>query len=118
MTTEKRKEQINLAVKRFYRKHKEEWLTNKKHWYDSYREKLFNQIGSKCVICGSQKRLSFHEIHGKRHNLLNTKKGFEYVLTHKEDFIVLCSFHHMFVHQFAKCWEWNKFKELIEKLRE
>jgi len=106
--------------RQYYQKNpnmRKQFLLNKKINYNKNREQLFNSIGSKCVICGSQKRLSFHEIFGKNHIRLDVQKGFDYILTHSEDFIALCSFHHKFVHQFAKCGEWNKFKELVEKLR-
>jgi hypothetical protein len=58
------------------------------------KQKAFSLIGDKCVICGSTKRLCFHEKHGINHN---KETSF-----HPEDFITLCYLHHRFIHTLAQ----------------
>jgi len=61
------------------------------------RTKLLSLIGSKCYICGSNKSLRFHEVHGKTHEC-----RFLYVLNHKTDFITLCQKHHVMLHFYKR----------------
>lgn len=86
-----------------------------KHKYHNKRNELLKLIGDKCVICNTTKHLVFHEIHGKPH-LTNGTEAFKYYIENYKDFITLCTFHHRFLHQFAKCHNWELFKTLIEKL--
>jgi len=86
-----------------------------KKTYSENRQKLLNLIGDKCLICGSTKRLIFHEINGKNH-LTNGTSAFIYYFDHYKDFITLCYFHHKFLHQFAECRNWGLFQLLVSKL--
>jgi len=84
---------------------------SKKTW-----QKIMDITGDKCIACGKQKpipqylsgqkrRISFHEIHGKKH-----KDNPWYILKHLEDFVPLCQSCHTSLHKVAKS------KKLIELL--
>jgi len=76
---ENKKESIILTVKEYQRK---------------IRQQLLNIIGDKCFICNSTSRICFHEIHGIPHK--NCKPNF--YLSHPQDFIPLCYYHHKLIH--------------------
>ena len=86
-----------------YFKDPEKNITSKK------RERTFLKqlIGNRCILCGSKKRLTFHEIHGKKHPLCSS-----YYRNHKEDFVSLCQRHHVTLHIFASI----KDKEMFIKI--
>lgn len=97
--------------RRFYRKNREKMLAKRREYYYKNKEKarkygreyskklkkeLVKLLGSKCIVCSSQKLVCFHEIHGKKHPL-----NYSYVKNHIEDFVCLCYRCHKTVHQIA-----------------
>lgn len=61
------------------------------------REELKKIIGSKCFICGIEKFIHFHEIHGKEHRI-----SYYYYIKHPKDFVPLCYHCHRAFHKFMK----------------
>lgn len=56
-----------------------------------------------CVICGGNDKrarlgVSFHEIHGKNHELSASRRKWAYIIEHHEDFVPLCREHHLLAH--------------------
>jgi hypothetical protein len=106
---EKRKE----AQKKYRETHKTEcrertkkcYLKRKGYYNEQHalairkaRKRALEIIGSRCIICNSDKRICFHEIHGTSHSIGNI-----YVyLNHSQDFVPLCYTHHRIIHELAK----------------
>jgi hypothetical protein len=80
----------------YYKKNKEKILEQKRLKDIEFKRKLCELVGDKCVICGSTKRLCYHEIHGKPH------PSRKYVLDHYKDFVALCSGCHVGLHRFLR----------------
>lgn len=95
---------------------------NKEELREYYKEKYYNkkkqiekQLGNKCVVCGSDFHIHYHEIYGKKHE----RGSQSYVLNHIEDFAVLCIKCHYFIHYYVKLStkaNINKMKESIKIL--
>ncbi len=73
------------------------------------RNEIKKKIGSICSICGNDKHITFHEVHGKIHPTNN-----KYYREHLEDFAPLCIHCHKILHNFHK--EIGKFLPLLNKL--
>jgi len=99
-----------------YKKHKE--LVKKERL--NLRVEIEKKIGNRCVICGSQEKLSFHEINGKPHYNSHKDSQEKYYLDNWQDFIPLCQKHHRFIHFLAKTLhseaELEKAIEIIKRL--
>lgn len=80
----------------FYAKNRTKILEKHKLKDIEFKRKLEKVIDNKCVLCGSTKRLCYHEIHGKQH------PSRKYVLDHYEDFVPLCSGCHIGIHRFIR----------------
>ena len=74
-------EKVKESLKKWYRTHKEE----RRKISQNQRKLLENLIGSKCIVCGSNRFIQFHEIHNKKHPIL-----FSYYFKHIKDFVPLC----------------------------
>lgn len=75
------------------------------------KEKFYQLIGNKCIICGNDKRIAFHEKNGKEHKFRPS-----YYLEHFKDFITLCYFCHKTIHRYAVI-KSEFTDELVENLR-
>lgn len=78
---ETHQEQIKESLRKWYRTHKEQ----QKEISQEQRKLLENLIGSKCVVCDSERYIQFHEIHNIRHPI-----SFSYYFEHIKDFVPLC----------------------------
>jgi len=66
--------------------------------YFQKRGKVLELLGNICFICGEiPKRFNCHEIHNKKH-----PKDWNYILTHKDDFVILCNKCHANFHFYLK----------------
>jgi len=66
------------------------------------KKALITFLGGKCVLCNrksNQTSLIIHEIHGKSHPNPLTQEGISYIITHKEDFVLLCRPNHATIHR-------------------
>ena len=61
------------------------------------REIIYNKIGRKCLICGTEENIHFHQRYGKKHpcTLL-------YISKHSSDFAPLCKDCHRQIHCLAR----------------
>ena len=87
-------------MRQYYKKHPEYRERDSKrvlNYYKQLRKQCKELIGNSCIICGSNKRLSFHEINGKKH-MTHRSKDLKYYITHYQDFIPLCGKHHSMLH--------------------
>jgi len=111
--------ELNKECKRKYAKlHKPQ---HNKHEMDIYyilRNEVLKVIGSKCIIsdahCDSLERICFHEIHGEKHP--KGKTGLRYMLKHKDDFVPLCSRHHILLHNYIELLKNQFFRDLVSKM--
>lgn len=100
----KRKRRMNYATNvEKYRKYQREWSKKR-------RKEVEKIIGTQCLICGSTKKVCFHEIHGKPH----PHARYRYVLNHPEDFVPLCFDCHEALHRYVKIKNKKKFEELAK----
>lgn len=65
--------------------------------HEKLRERLLNQFGERCLICGSTEDIHFHEIYGEPHDSANLYQ----TLKRPQDFVPLCFPHHKLVHFLA-----------------
>lgn len=64
------------------------------------KERLSERFSSKCIICGRDKRLTFHEADGKPHKPFTCMSSEEFEAILKTgDFLPLCHFHHNLLHR-------------------
>lgn len=89
------KEKNQDKVRSYQRKYQKEWSKKDRK---VKRAKIRSILGTKCVVCGSTKRIIFHEIHGKSHDQANLN----YTLKHIEDFVSLCWCCHIALHNLAR----------------
>lgn len=80
------------------KKHKEKW-----------RNKCYDLLGYKCVICGSSQKLCIHKKDGCDHcnnsNIptnFNSEPTYEYLKNNKNDWCLLCRTCHVILHKIAK----------------
>jgi len=92
---EERKEEWRKRAKANYYKHKEK---NKERWKVE-RKEAYKVLGGKCVFCGSQENLNFHQKSGEGHG---GKRVWRLVLKYPEQFVLLCNRHHMYLHGMAR----------------
>jgi len=71
------------------------------------RQKVIELLGKSCVLCGSEYKVDYHEIHGKKHTCWN-----QYFIDHYKDFVPLCRKHHIALHRLEE----SKNPELAVKL--
>lgn len=98
---EAHKEQRKEYMRKWREKNREQIREYNRKWDRKNREKsrktqhliLLMVIGDRCAICGSTKKIHFHEIHGKKH-----ETSFKYYIEHVKDFIPLCTKHHGKIH--------------------
>jgi hypothetical protein len=94
-----------MAEPTHYEKYDRDWREKNADYWRDYNQKLrqkqrravLDLLGGKCVLCNrkdSETKLIVHQRFGKPH-------GTSYVrmLTHMEDFVVLCLPHHSMVHR-------------------
>jgi len=115
LTDKTYREKIQKWHRETYRKYKKKYNKRNKRNREILKEKALKFIGSICIICGStERRLIFHEIHGKKHIL-----SMKYYSEHAKDFVPICQRHHQFVHDLASLpkEKIEKIMELIEVLR-
>jgi len=74
-------EQVKESLRKWYRTHKEQV----RKISQEQRKVLENLIGSKCIVCDSNRYIQFHEIHNKKHPI-----SFSYYFEHLKDFVPLC----------------------------
>lgn len=123
------KEKVRIYNQRFWNKNKERLKLKNREWKTKNREKVnktskayrikrrtkvLTLIGKYCVLCGSTKKLCFHEIHGKKHPF-KTTTDLTYVENHPKDFRTMCLTCHTDLHYLFKT---NPIKviELLKKL--
>jgi hypothetical protein len=85
-----------------------EWFL--KLGYEEQKNLLLGLIGKSCLICNSRSKLTFHEIHGKKHEETHL-----FVLIHKEDFVTLCKRCHLSLH-LSSADNLDMFLQLREKI--
>lgn len=113
----------NEYMRNYYKTHPEQYIHLKALIRENRlktRLECEKKIGNKCIICGSQEKLSFHEINGKPHYTNRKDSQDKYYLENYQDFVPLCQKHHRFIHFLAKSLsseaELDKSVELIKKL--
>ena len=134
----KNRRRLLEAKRKYYGENKEKCQRKHKDYYWKNREKLLKQLreynkrryaelkaqarkllGMKCEICGlseDQTRINYHEIHGKKHPESGFY-GYIYIIKHYKDFVCLCHWCHMTVHQLARNEsKINQFLELTRKI--
>ncbi len=75
---------------------KKQYRIIRKQHTKGLRQKLLTLIGDKCIFCGSQKKIDFHEKNGKEH-----VNSLRYYLDHPKDFVPLCRYCHLALHYIA-----------------
>jgi len=65
--------------------------------YDEEKLALERIFGNTCHICGGNNRLSYHEIHGRKHPV--GRNAYRFILDNLDDFIRLCYSCHWVVHR-------------------
>lgn len=89
------KERHNEQALKSYYENKEKILEKKKKKREQIIEKILQQFGRTCFICGTDVKVkykfAFHEISGRKH------KNAEY-LKNPENFVLLCKRCHLGVH--------------------
>jgi hypothetical protein len=90
---EKRNQYLKQWHKNYYQKHKKEIDSQNRLWTAIKKLAVLKLIGDHCIICGTTKHLTFHEIHGLTH-----RYKLKYYCEHSQDFITLCRTHHNAVH--------------------
>lgn len=136
---EKNKERLNAKTRERRQANSEQHNLTNKEWRDShkehikihgkeYRYKLCREYVNKikqlfptltCTICGKQDNqsilgVSFHEIHGHRHEYHSIFK-FRYIIAHYQDFVPICKAHHVKIHNLMrKDYAWNEIVDLLE----
>ena len=113
--SEVKKQHRNYA--RNYRpQHREELRINNEKYHKRMREKIREEIGIICIICGSNNEIHYHEIHGKKHSYTQY-----YILTHSEDFVPLCNHCHLILHHYSllenKKINFEKLNQLVNILK-
>jgi hypothetical protein len=81
----------------YYQTHKSYFKKKDALYQARGRKELMKILGNKCILCGSQKKLRFHEIHGKPHST-HAKD----ILKHIEDFVPICQKCHRCFHTLIK----------------
>jgi hypothetical protein len=79
--------------------YKEAELNKVRNYRKKCKQKNLVLIGDKCLVCGTELSICYHEKHGKRHNE-NTQPF--YYLKNPDKFIPLCYKHHKIVHELAE----------------
>jgi len=99
-------------VKQYYRNHKSYYKKKDALYQARGRKQLLKLLGRKCVLCGSRKKIRFHEIHGKKHSLHSKD-----ILKHIEDFTPICFDCHRLFHTLIKrTKDINKIIQLLKKM--
>jgi len=115
---ETHREQYLKRRRENYRKNKTRFLQRNEKYRQQRREELFSLIGRKCIVCGTEEKLHFHEVHGKDHQQSNPFKDYKYIETHYKDFIPLCNKHHFIIHGLVEHCDLDKLVKLVNLLRE
>lgn len=97
---QERKRRLNPDIVKNERKHRLE-----------LRQKVIDLLGKSCILCGSEYKIDYHEIHGKKHSRWN-----KYFIEHKEDFIPLCRICHRSLHKLAQSKNSNLVNQLLNFL--
>ena len=80
-------------VNTWYLKHKEENKELNRKSIQKIKQELETIIGKECIICHGKNRLCVNEKYGNKH-----KYSFFDYKNHPNDFIPLCSKHHVMIH--------------------
>jgi len=107
-------------------KNPEKFLKQRREYMSRYiqelRRRIENLIGNKCILCGENKKLCFHEIYGKNHYIIcksySNCTTLKYILKNIKDFVPLCRQCHKCLHLYKKIKNTKKFKELEQILSE
>jgi predicted HNH restriction endonuclease len=93
------RELILMQQRKYHENHKVYRNEKNREWKRKLRERLANEIGSKCCICGNIPKIPiYHETNLKAHSQSNPK----HILENKEDFISMCRNCHRTLHCFIK----------------
>jgi hypothetical protein len=88
-----------------WRKENRNWLNEQSRKRSKARHKLvIDYCGGRCVLCGrseeeTKSALIIHELRGRKHPNPLLAKGVSYILSHSNDFVVLCRPHHATIHR-------------------
>lgn len=88
-------------------------VKNEKKHRLKLRQKVIELLGKSCALCGSEYKVDYHEIHGKRHTRWN-----QYFIDHYKDFVPLCRKHHLALHRLADSENLNLTERLLKLLIE
>lgn len=90
---------LNKKRRKYRQAHKVELARKSRKYKRTRRLKCLRELGDKCIICGSTKKIKFHEIYGKDHDKY---EAWGYVLKHLKDFVPMCRDCHRALHHLAK----------------
>jgi len=106
-------ENRRIWAKGYYYKNKDKIRAYQKEWKEKRRELIIKIFGNNCLICKKDineiTKPILHEIYGNPH----PRGSSRYFIYHSDDFILLCSRCHDFVHfcmQYLKM-TWQEIKE-------
>lgn len=90
------------------------------------REQLQKKLENRCYVCERHKgltkskirrlSLSFHRINGKLHPKAVTHEGLDFINSHIDEFVLLCSYCHGMVHKFKNSGKKYLFSDKIRYL--
>jgi len=92
------KEFYEKYIKPYREKNRQRVYASDKLRREKKRRAIIELLGGKCVLCnrdGSKTSLIIHEVHGKPHSSDNLVE----ILTHLEDYALLCRPHHATLHR-------------------
>jgi len=100
-------ERIKAYRQKYRETHRKERNQLGKQIHRKLIEKLKKEIGSNCIVCGSEKRtIYYHEKKFAKHSYSKA-----YILSHKNDFVPICFRCHRTIHHFKQYQ--RKFEKLI-----
>jgi hypothetical protein len=106
----------------YYLRNKKSILNASKRYHHILRKKSLEFIGDKCLLCGKKESLNnhliLHEKSGKKHIMEPLSAKYEYICSHKDDFIPLCVKCHDILHKIKlKGMNITKLLKLVKKLK-
>lgn len=114
---ETHKEERKVYLKANHKKILEQNKIYRRKRYREFREEAKKLVGNKCIICGFENRICFHEIYGKDHTFNGDwQKSLRYIIKHHKDFVPLCRPCHTALHKLVREGSIKEFFRLVKIL--
>lgn len=85
--------------KKCYKIHRKNYFKEyKRKEKEILKAKVKKEIGYRCIICNTTKKIIYHETNGKNHISGRMNRVYKFYLKNKDSFVPICRKHHRLLH--------------------